>query len=147
MASGPNSKLKAIAKIWKDFAKEFGLGNKMEYGENYLVWRFDCSLKAFNDSIMAQFEARDDGAVQFLFLFDSLDVCEETLRMVNKVNERNAYFHAYIDTRKGNFRLEHSVFSLREEDLGAYTAAVLSELISDPMTQLLTPICKRTIDE
>ena len=134
--------LKKAQKELKRFFKFVDIKN-VEYRmeDDRLIAIFNSSLKAFDDNVIARFEIHKDNKALFGFTFDHLEVNEQTLRMINTLNEKNPYFVAYIDAGKKYLRLVHTVMLLREEDVYDYAAAVLGEYRDDDMVPLLEPLC------
>ena len=133
--------LKKAKKIWEDMSKELELEYEIKVEDDSVIWTFDTSLKAFDDNIMAYFRIFESGAAMFTFTFDRLVIDEQTLRMVNDLNENNYFFRAYIDSEDGYLRLEHVALFVEQDDLAGYTNAILERFVDDKLKELLTPLC------
>jgi hypothetical protein len=136
--------IKKASKELKAAFKQFGIVSKIDENDTNLSCTFSIKIKPYDDNIIGRFDYAANGTAHFLFTFDHLTPNEQSLRLINNLNENNDCFVAYIDAKKQLLRLSHSVQIIHQEDVGAYAATILSCLASETLVPYLVPLTKLT---
>jgi hypothetical protein len=89
---------KALAFVEKDLDKNWSnitFSYSQEDKESIKVTA-DVTLNGFDDGIMLIINGHTDGATAFRAVFDKLEATPQSLQLLNKFNDENIYFKAYI---------------------------------------------------
>lgn len=81
------------------------------------------------------------GLALFDIFFDDIDETDEVCQLLNEFNTNAFLLYATADEC---LTLEHTVYSLHEEDLVRYTDAVIEELSEEETVNGLTPLIALT---
>ena len=140
----PTLNLKKAEKDLNKLFKTKSLVFQVQVVDNQLQCLSSFSIKHYDDDVFARFEFNTNATADFCFTFDHLQINEQTLRMVNELNEKNLFFRAYVETEKKYLRLHYSIFDLPQDKVADTTAIILSYLSDKSLIPLLGPICVLT---
>jgi hypothetical protein len=102
------------------------------------------TIKSFDDSILFQILVLENGAASVQFIFDKLEENEETLKLVNNVNNSIDVFKSWI-TDDGYFMMEHAILTIKNETEFLDTVNILiNTLLNEESVAVLKPITELT---
>ncbi len=134
--------VKKILRAAIDSFNNNDLGFEITIENDHVNAKAELSIAGHDDGVLASFQVYENGFAFFSFLFDNIDIDEESLQLVEEFNENVLFLKAEMGD--GVLTLSCNCPCVTENSLEDFTIGVLNEIVDDDTTKYLTPLTDLT---
>ncbi len=113
-----------------------------DYGDN-LTAKNSITMKGFDDDIFVSFIVFKSGSFGVDFVFDKLDINQNSLMLMQEFNKTSVWLSAFI-RNDGYLVLRYNVMELGQDEVIENVRSIFNQLLSDKIKGVLAPLLKYT---